>query len=301
MGGADSLLPVSVVPGQTVDLGVNLTAPSLAGSYRGYWQLKNAGGALFGIGTSGTSPFFVDIKVSGSGTSGSAGYDFVKNFCAAQWFNGTVTLPCPGTDGDARGFVLNVTNPVLENGVTDSRPGLLTVPQNVSNGQIAGTYPTLAVLPGDHFRATLDCQFGATDCFVIFRLDAGMAGGVTQNLGTFAEKYDGLYNPVDIDLSSLAGKNVNLILTVLANGSATGDRAMWVGASIVHTLAIGGSASSSAAQTEIPVTETPLLIPTITSTSTPVPLNPSDTPMPTNTSTPVPLNPSDTPSPTNTP
>jgi photosystem II stability/assembly factor-like uncharacterized protein len=69
MGGADSLIPVTVVPGQTVDLGVNLTAPSLAGSYRGYWQLKNASGALFGIGTNANGPFYVDIKVSGTSSS----------------------------------------------------------------------------------------------------------------------------------------------------------------------------------------------------------------------------------------
>ncbi len=292
MGGADSLLPVTVVPGQTVDLGVNFTAPSAAGSYRGYWQFKNASGGLFGIGTNANQPFYVDIKVSGSGTGGSVSYDFVKNVCAAQWFNGTVTLPCPGTDGDSRGSVMNVANPVLENGVTDSRPGLLTEPQNVYNGQIAGTYPTLAVLAGDHFQATLDCQYGAADCFVIFRLDAEMAGGVTQNMGTFAEKYDGLYNPVNIDLSSLAGKNVNFILTVLANGPATGDRAMWVGAQIVHTLAIGGSNQTVPTQTEIPATQTPVQLPTFT--STPVPL-------PTDTSTPLPPSATDTPVTTNTP
>ncbi len=292
MGGSDSLIPTTVVPGQTVDLGINLTAPNLAGSYRGYWQLKNASGGLFGIGTNANQPFFVAIQVSGSGTGGTTSYDFVSNVCSAQWFNGTIILPCPGTDGDARGFVFSVTNPVLENGVTDSRPGLLTAPQNVFNGQIAGTYPTLTVQPGDHFQATIDCQFGAADCFVIFRLDALMAGGVIQNLGTFAERYDGLYTPLNIDLSSLAGKSVNFMLTVLSNGPATGDRAMWVGAKIVHTLAIGGSLSSAPTQTQIPATETSVPIPTFT---------PISVPFPTNTPTPIPPNPSDTPTPTNTP
>ena len=42
MGGVTTLIPQAVVPGQTVDLGINFKAPSLAGSYRGYWQLKNA-------------------------------------------------------------------------------------------------------------------------------------------------------------------------------------------------------------------------------------------------------------------
>ena len=296
MSGVDSLIPTTVVPGQTVDLGLNLTAPNVAGSYRGFWQLKNASGGLFGIGSTGNNPFFVDIKVSGTSPGGTTGYDFVKNICSAQWFNGTVTLPCPGTDGDARGFALSVANPVLENGVTDFRPGLLTVPQNINNGQIAGFYPAITVQSGDHFQATINCQFGATDCFVILRLDAGLPTGVTQNLGTFAEKYDGLYTPVDIDLSSLAGKDVKFTFTVLANGPASGDRAMWVGAKIVHNLSIGGSSPLSSSSTEIPATSTEVPAPTMT--STPVPL-PTDTPTPTTT---VPTDtPTYTPTPTNTP
>ena len=65
MGGVDALIPQTVVPGQTVDIGVNFTSPSLAGSYRGYWQLKNASGGLFGIGSTFDKPFWVDIVVSG--------------------------------------------------------------------------------------------------------------------------------------------------------------------------------------------------------------------------------------------
>jgi len=69
MGGVTTLIPQSAVPGQTVDVGINFNAPSLAGSYRGYWQLKNASGDLFGIGTNADQPFYVDIKVSGTPAS----------------------------------------------------------------------------------------------------------------------------------------------------------------------------------------------------------------------------------------
>src|ERR1700690_1856709 len=123
MGGVTSLIPQSVVPGQTVDVGINFNAPSLAGSYRGYWQLKNASGDLFGIGTNADQPFYVDIKVSGSSSSGSTAYNFVANVCSAQWFSGAGALPCPGPILDARGFVLQIATPKLENGVTDTRPG----------------------------------------------------------------------------------------------------------------------------------------------------------------------------------
>ncbi len=75
MSGPDLVnLPNAVAPGQTVDLSVNLTAPTAAASYRGYWKLQNAGGARFGIGSAGTQSWWVDIRVSG--TSVGRSYDF---------------------------------------------------------------------------------------------------------------------------------------------------------------------------------------------------------------------------------
>jgi hypothetical protein len=50
----------TVPPGSTLDISVNLTAPSTAGSYRGYWRLREPGGTSFGL-PSGNS-FYVDIK-----------------------------------------------------------------------------------------------------------------------------------------------------------------------------------------------------------------------------------------------
>ncbi|HLO13639.1 MAG TPA: NBR1-Ig-like domain-containing protein, partial [Anaerolineales bacterium] len=55
----------NVAVGQTFKFSVNLTAPSAAGSYRGFWMFKNANGQLFGIGPQGNKPWWVDIKVSG--------------------------------------------------------------------------------------------------------------------------------------------------------------------------------------------------------------------------------------------
>ena len=65
MGAPSSLqLPVNVAPGQTVDLSLNMTAPSADGAYRGYWIFQNANGALFGVGPLANDPWFVDILVS---------------------------------------------------------------------------------------------------------------------------------------------------------------------------------------------------------------------------------------------
>ena len=53
----------SVAPGQVVDLSVNLTAPSAAGHYRGYWLLQNPSGVKFGYGALANNAFWVDINV----------------------------------------------------------------------------------------------------------------------------------------------------------------------------------------------------------------------------------------------
>lgn len=253
---ASVLIPQTVVPGQTVDIGINLVSPTVAGEYRGFWELKDTSGNLFGIGSNANSPFWVDIVVSGSTPSATTAFDFAQNVCTAQWVSGAGTLPCPGSAGDARGSVQSVTNPQLENGTTATGLGLLVAPQNVINGYIQGIYPAYAVQNGDRFQATVDCAYGASACFVLFRLDYQVNGGPLQTMWAVGERYDGLFTPVDLDLSSLAGQNVNFILTLLANVDPTGDNAMWVNPKIVHTIASGGAV--------LPTATSPAPMPTAT-------------------------------------
>jgi len=223
-------LPSSVAPGQTVDVSVNMVAPTASGHYRSYWMLRNASGKKFGFGSSGTWGIFADITVSGTYA---AAYDFYANACSATWMSGAGVLPCPGTDGDSKGFVLKLDAPKLEDGSTGAS-GLLTFPQKVTNGYIQGVYPLFTVQQGDRFQSVVNCQYGATGCYVKFRLDYQIGSGTVKTLKSFSEKIDGMYYRFDVDLSSLAGQNVKFILTVLANGSPTGDRAVWSGPRIAR-------------------------------------------------------------------
>ncbi len=43
-------LPYNVGPGQTVDISVQMTAPTASGSYKSSWMLVNESGAQFGVG-----------------------------------------------------------------------------------------------------------------------------------------------------------------------------------------------------------------------------------------------------------
>lgn len=59
---------VVVVPGQNVDLSVDMIAPEKAGVYQSNWKLRNPRGELFGIGPGGGAPFWVRIKVEAQDT-----------------------------------------------------------------------------------------------------------------------------------------------------------------------------------------------------------------------------------------
>ncbi len=295
MGGPDSAgIPTSVAPGQTVDITISLTSPTTAGTYRGYWKLKNNTGIPFGIGSGGTKSFWVEIKVAGTGTVPSTpitptvgtpstaitpatpipgtSYDFTANACTAKWYSGAGELPCPGTNGDSKGFVLITSPSKLENGANDSRAGLLTFPQNVNNGYIQGIYPTYKVKTGDKFRTIVNCENGATSCYVVFRLDYSVAGSSTvQTFWAFVERYEGQFYTADVDLAALAGQDIKFVLTVLATGSPVGDRALWVAPVIYNT---------SPAPTATNTVAAPTATATATSTATSTPTATATTPAP---------------------
>jgi len=293
-GPSEAVIPTTVAPGQTVDITIDLTSPTTQGTYRGYWKLKGKDGAPFGLGYAGTKSFWVEIKVAGTGTvpstpgtpptpvppSAGKSYDFVANVCAAKWFSGAGELPCPGTDGDAKGFVLTTQPSKLENGTSDNRAGLLTVPQNINNGYIQGFYPAYKVQSGDKFRTLVNCEHQATSCYVIFQLDYSLAGSNTINQAywAFVEKYEGGIYAAEVDLTPLVGKDVKFILTVKSAGSAAGDRALWVEPYIYNPATAASSAQNVApAETGTPIP---------TATSEPAEATSEATEVPTATATP---------------
>lgn len=52
-----------VLPGQTIEISIEMVAPTNPGTYQGNWKLRNASGQLFGIGPNGDAPFWVRIIV----------------------------------------------------------------------------------------------------------------------------------------------------------------------------------------------------------------------------------------------
>ena len=247
MGGKASIaLPSNVAPNQTIDLSVTMTAPATEKSYTGYWMLKNASGTLFGFGPTASSSFWVNIKVVAPVVTTIA-YDFVGNYCDAAWKSAAGAITCNTTSG-AGGFVTKLTSPRLETNTAGAESAILAHPQDVNDGYIMGTYPAFTVQSGDHFQALLGCQYGSTSCLVRFRLDYQVGTDPVKNLGIWDEKLDSKYTTVNVDLSSLAGKQVVFILKVLTLGSPLQDDALWYAARITRTTPKSSSSCSLVSQ-----------------------------------------------------
>jgi hypothetical protein len=206
--------------------------------------------------------------------------DLVGSACNAQWQGNDGTRTCPGQEGDAGGYVLPLTLGQLEGGTTVSLPTLLTVPSSSKDGYVLGLYPQYLVESGDHFQATVGCEANSLACSVLFRLSYLDSSGAPHDLWSLGEFYDGKYFVLDVDLSALAGQQVRLVLSVNSLGSATGDRALWVGPRIAHFDAGATAVSMPPTAAVARVSATPG--PTSTASATPrVVVLPTATPSPT--------------------
>lgn len=212
----------SVAPGQEVKITLNLKAPGAEGTFRGNWKLRNSAGSIFGLGSTADQPFWVEIKVNTSPSS------LIDSYCLAQWSSDGGNLPCPGQTSDANGYVIKVDAPRLEDGSTENEPALITNPQSGNNGQITGHFEPMMVPANAHFSTVVGCVFEAKNCKVKFILKYIADNGPVQSLGEWPEVYDGKFTTVNLNLSSLAGKSVQFIFTVVANGSADGNQALWL-------------------------------------------------------------------------
>jgi len=169
MGASASVaLPNDVLSGQTVDISVNMVAPSLEGTYTGNWKLKTSNGTVFGSGDKSVA-IWVTIIVSNvpfAVTNVAISVDNAapaSNPCAdGHTFNFTaaITATAPGTvtyywkfsDGATTSpNSLNFTGPGTQNITTSWKPttgmtGSVSVYIDDPNHQLFG--------PGGNFTYT---------------------------------------------------------------------------------------------------------------------------------------------------
>jgi len=232
-------LPDTVSPNQTVDISVNMIAPSAGGTYRSEWKLSNADQKVFGGGTKGDQPVWAQIVVAGTGGnaqtgSGALQFDFVGSASSASWYSAAgdsagLPLVFGGPLDNPDGAALIVDQLHLETGQTSGKV-LLTVPKDQQDGYVYGIFPVYQVQAGDRFKARVgfadnpngQCGVGQ----VIFQI-AARIGDEINTLQEIPTACDGALTPVDLSLSNLSGQSVEIILTVRADGSPQDDWAVW--------------------------------------------------------------------------
>ena len=249
--GAAATTPLpDMLPGQTVDVSVTMTAPASSGEYTQYFMLKSDTGVQFGTGSGYTHPFYVKIEVIQFFAMTLAPtldfgmiplipletsvYNFANNYCSATWKNGGLTvLPCPGTTSDAAGFIVRNDSPYLQDGAQYSGPTLFTHPQWIDNGTMAGFFPGIDVKDGYRFKATLGCGKNGNACEALVQLNYSSDGGPTTLFQQWTIKYGDAPTVVNLDLSSLAGHNVKFVFAVSAKGSSAQDWVQWVNPRVI--------------------------------------------------------------------
>jgi hypothetical protein len=238
--GAPASVPLggNVAPGETIDVSVTLTAPDTGGTYRGDYKLSDASNALFGLGD-GTKPFWVQVKVP---FETGIVYDFISKAKDAEWKSGVGndpgdTITFDGDDNDPNGVAKVKDQVKLETGRTSGKI-LLTVPKHESNGYIQGLFPAYTVQQGDRFKGTLGFMIpeGFNTCGsgkVTFQL-AYWDGDALKLVEEWQKGCNGSLLPVDISLSSLKGKEIQIVLRVKAGGIFADEWAIWNSIRIEH-------------------------------------------------------------------
>ena len=209
-----------VRPGDTVDATVpDMVAPDSAGTYQGFWKVRDGSGHVFGYGTA-SKAFWVKIVVSNPVT-----YDFIAKANKATWSNATSSITLGAAMSD-KGFVAISDNQKMENGTTYDE-ALATYPERIDDGIITGRYTDYKVVKGDHFRSKagfrINCQVGQ----VKFQLSYKEGSTITL-LKEWSKKCNGSLISMDYDLSSLKGKTVQFILGVTTDGSSLHDNVLWI-------------------------------------------------------------------------
>jgi len=218
-----------VKPGEMVDVTIRFKSPATAGFYQGNWMLSDDEFKRFGTGAKADGVFWVRIEVViKTPRPSTSGFNFATNVCLASWVSTAGPLDCSGRIGDPNGWVYYLPNPVTETR-HDNEPTLWTNPPLADNSIITGTYQTVPVEGGDHFRADVGCLYGYENCGVNFYVKYSLGSDdEIFELGEYLQTYDGITTHIDIDLGFLADRNVTFYLVVDNNRINDEDAAFWL-------------------------------------------------------------------------
>jgi hypothetical protein len=171
-----------------------------------------------------STPDFSVVGLPGE-PSTSIAFDFVEQMCQAQWFTQVGDLPCPGGRAQTEtGFVMKLDADIQ--GLPANIGLLLTFPPASGDKTISSKYPAFLVKKGDRFRAVLACR-AHTFCDAEFILSAFEDKGQTR-LTHWHYLFADPPVVVDYPLDNIAGKTVQLDLSVQSKGNQAEANAVWI-------------------------------------------------------------------------
>lgn len=232
----------TVAPGQEVEVSVTMKAPDTPKEYEGRWKLRNGSNVIFGMGSNGDADFWVKVKVVVPVTPtpivtptpmATVYYDFISKAPGAEWRNATQLLPWGDPYDDSPGLAVIVENVKLNDSRTYEK-ALATYPPFLTNGVITGKFASYTIQNNDRFRASLGFRSPCGSGKVKFMFSYQEGDGPIVQLREWSKSCDSSLLFAEVDLSTLAGKTVNFILGVNADGSYEDDRSVWVEPQIVR-------------------------------------------------------------------
>jgi hypothetical protein len=222
----------TVPPGSTIDISVTLIAPTTTGTYKGNWRLRNAGGAIFGLGSDADNSFWVQIKsvaptpTPSPTSSYTLSFDFIAKGPDAAWRNHTTSLPWGDPPEDSAGVAVNLANIKMEDANTYGSL-LATYAQHIEDGAIVGLYPEYTIQANDHLRTRIGFRSNCGNSTVKFQLRY-IEGQSEVIVGEWLKKCDGTLTSLDINLSALVNHKVKFELVVIAVGTPEVYSSLWV-------------------------------------------------------------------------
>ncbi len=245
LGGPSSqdLTSQTILPGETVDISVDLVAPQETGTYQGNWKLRSVKGEGFGVGEF-SKAFWVKINVvEGAGMM----FDFNTRANEAAWGSGTspvdyidlggkiLDFDDPGDPADP--YVALLDQQFLEGGRI-SGVLLATYPAQGAGNYIIGRFPDYKVNGGDllfgRVGITTNTNGVCGDGDITYRINL-MVGGDPATMVTlfdWNEICDDVMKSFEIDLDDYKGETVQLFLVTIANTNSVNNQAVWDSLSI---------------------------------------------------------------------
>lgn len=172
---------VDVPPGATVDVAVDLTAPSAPGTYQGFFKLRAPDGTVFALGADGQTAFWVRIRVPEPTTPP----DTEGPRVGAVFSDEQVIVPSPCSPSEVTITATDVTDPsgiqVVElywRVVDGPRIGQWAGPRPMASLG-GGTYGTL--LAYDDLAASLAAPYTAQSPYVEYYVRAVDTRGYARN------------------------------------------------------------------------------------------------------------------------